>query len=49
MFVIDTSLANKDWDGVMAEINRIFEKHGVTAIKMEKLSERKLAYPIDAG
>jgi small subunit ribosomal protein S6 len=47
MFVIDTSLANKDWDGVMAEINRVFDKHSVKPIKMEKWSERKLAYPID--
>jgi len=47
LFLVDTALANSDWDGVTAEIKGIIEKRGGEIVDLKKWDERKLAYEIE--
>lgn len=47
MFVIDNSLAGRDFDGVTGEIESIVKKHGGSVADIRKWDERRLAYEIN--
>lgn len=47
MYVLRSAEANADWDGTLAELSGILERHGGKAVKVDKWGERKLAYDID--
>ncbi len=46
MFVIESALADRDWDGCCAEIDSIIAKHGGKVVDLRKWDERRLAYEI---
>ncbi len=46
MFLIDSSQAGADWDGIIAAIRTILEKAGAEIDSMRKWDERRLAYDI---
>ncbi len=46
MFLIDSSQAGADWDGIMAAIRTILEKAGAEIDSMRKWDDRRLAYEI---
>lgn len=46
MFLIDSSLAGSDWDGIIAAIRTILEKAESEIISIEKWDDRRLAYDI---
>jgi small subunit ribosomal protein S6 len=46
MLLIEPTLAAKEWDKVMGEVQRIAEKAGAKIVNSNKWGERKLAYPI---
>jgi small subunit ribosomal protein S6 len=46
MFLIDSSQAGADWDGIMAAIRRILEKAGAEIDSIRKWDDRRLAYEI---
>jgi small subunit ribosomal protein S6 len=46
MFLVDSSLAGADWDGIIAAIRKILEKAEAEIVSIEKWDERKLAYDI---
>jgi len=47
MFVIDAGRASRDWEGTLAGVNTVLEKHGAAIEKGYRFDERKLAYPIE--
>lgn len=47
MFLVDSSLAGSDWDGVMATIKNILQRAQVEVLWLQKWGERKLAYEIN--
>ena len=46
MFLIDSSLAGSDWDGIIAAIRKILEKAEAEIVSIEKWDDRRLAYDI---
>jgi small subunit ribosomal protein S6 len=46
MFLIDSSQAGADWDGIMAAIRTILEKAGAEIDSIRKWDDRRLAYEI---
>jgi len=46
MFLIDSSQAGADWDGIMAVIRTILEKAGAEIDSIRKWDDRRLAYEI---
>ena len=46
MFLIDSSKAGADWDGIMAAIRTILEKAGAEIDSIKKWDDRRLAYEI---
>ena len=46
MFLIDSSLAGADWDGINAAIRKILEKAEAEIVSIEKWDDRRLAYDI---
>lgn len=46
LFLVDTALANSDWDAVAGEIKGIIEKRGGEVVSLKKWDERRLAYEI---
>ncbi len=46
MFLIDSSQAGADWDGIMAAIRTTLEKAGAEIDSIRKWDERRLAYDI---
>jgi len=46
MFVIDSSLAERDWNGFAAEIEATIRKHGGNLVDLRKWDDRRLAYEI---
>ena len=47
MFLIDSSLAGSDWDGINVAIRKILEKAEAEIVSIEKWDDRRLAYEID--
>lgn len=46
MFVLDDRRANDNWDGVVAEVRGLLEKHQARILNLERWDERRLAYRI---
>ena len=46
MFLIDSALANTDWDGIIKAITTILEKAEAEIVSIKKWDERKLTYDI---
>ena len=46
MFVIDNSVADREWDGVCATIDSVITRHGGKVVDLRKWDERRLAYQI---
>ena len=46
MFLVDSSKAGADWDGIIAAIRTILEKAGAEIDSIRKWDERRLAYDI---
>jgi len=46
MFLVDSSKAGADWDGIMAAIRTILEKAGAEIDSIKKWDDRRLAYDI---
>ena len=46
MFLVDSSVAGSDWDGINAAIRKILEKSEAEIVSMEKWDDRRLAYDI---
>ena len=46
MFLVESGLATKDWDGVENHMKEMVEKAGATILSRGKWDERKLAFDI---
>lgn len=46
LFLVDPTLAAKEWDKVIGEVQRIAAKANAKVVSSNKWGERKLAYPI---
>ncbi len=46
MFLVDSTDAGSDWDGIIAAITRILERANVDVVSIKKWDDRKLAYEI---
>ena len=46
MFLVDSSKAGADWDGIIAAIRKILEKAGAEIDSIRKWDDRRLAYDI---
>jgi len=47
MFLVDSSQAASDWEGIEAKIRNILEKSQAEIVSMKKWDERRLAYKIN--
>jgi ribosomal protein S6 len=47
MFLVDSAEAASDWEGVIAEVNRILEKSEAEIVSIRKWDERALAYDVN--
>jgi len=46
MFLVDPTVAAREWVKVPEEIDRVVKKHGATVIQVNKWGERKLSFPV---
>jgi small subunit ribosomal protein S6 len=46
MFLVESGVASKDWDGTEKALREVVEKSGGTVLSAGKWDERKLAYEI---
>jgi small subunit ribosomal protein S6 len=46
LFLVDSSLAASDWDGVTASIEKAFSRADADVVEMKKWDERRLAYDV---
>ena len=46
MFLVESGLASRDWDGVEKQLRDLVEKSGGSVLSAGKWDERKLAYEI---
>lgn len=46
MFLVESGLASRDWDGTEKQLKEIVEKSGATILSCGKWDERKLAFEI---
>ncbi len=46
MLLVEPTVATKEWDKVVAEVDRVAKRNGATVVSVLKWGERKLAYPI---
>ncbi len=46
MFIVDSSQAERDWDGAAGEIQAIIAKHGGKVVDFRKWDDRRFAYEI---
>ena len=47
MFLIESGLAERDWNGVAAEFETIIKRHGGEIVDLRKWDDRRLAYEIN--
>ena len=47
LFLVDSSLAAADWDGINKTIETVLKKAKAEVVSMRKWDERKLAYDVD--
>jgi ribosomal protein S6 len=46
MFLVESGLASKDWDGTEKQLKEIVERNGATILSCGKWDERKLSFEI---
>ena len=46
MFLVEPTVASREWPKVVEEIDRVVKKSGATIIQTNKVGERKLAFPV---
>jgi len=46
LFLVEPTLATREWSKVTDEIDRIVKRNGANVIQVTKWGERKLAYPV---
>jgi small subunit ribosomal protein S6 len=46
MLLVDPTVAAREWNRVVEEVDRIVKRNGATVLQVAKWGERKLAYPI---
>ena len=46
LFLVDPTVAAREWAKVPEEIERVTKKNGATVIQISKWGERKLAFPV---
>lgn len=46
MLLVEPTVATREWDKVVAEVDRVAKRNGATVVGLLKWGERKLAYPI---
>lgn len=47
MFIVDSSAAERDWAGVVGELEGIIKRHGGEVVDLRKWDDRRLAYEIN--
>ena len=47
MFIVDSSLAERDWAGVQSEIEGIIKRYGGNVVDFRKWDDRRLVYEIN--
>lgn len=47
MFLVDSSLAAQDWEGIVGTIEGILKKAGAEIVVLKKWGDKRLAYEID--
>jgi small subunit ribosomal protein S6 len=47
MFLVDSSRATADWEGILSIIRGILEKVGAEIVSLKRWDERRLAYDVD--
>lgn len=46
LFLVDPTIAAREWQKVADEIDRIVKRNGASVIQINKWGERKLVYPV---
>jgi small subunit ribosomal protein S6 len=46
MFIVDPTVASKEWNRVTEELEKTFSRYGAEIVSLKKWGERKLSYPI---
>lgn len=46
MLLVEPTVANREWDRIVEEVERVAKRHGAAVLQVTKWGERKLAYPI---
>jgi small subunit ribosomal protein S6 len=46
MLLIEPTTAAKEWDKVVAEVDRVAKRNNATVVSLMKWGERKLSYPV---
>jgi small subunit ribosomal protein S6 len=46
MLLVDPTVAAKEWNRVVEEVERIAKKHGASVLQVTRWGERKLAFPV---
>ena len=46
MFLVDPTIATREWNRIVEEVDRVVKRNGATVISVFKWGERKLAYPV---
>ena len=46
MLLVDATIAAKEWQRVVDEVERIAKRHGAAVLQVSRWGERKLAYPV---
>ena len=47
MFLVDAAETAGDWDGIVAHVTSLIEKHGGSIVTLKRWDDRKLAYEVD--
>ncbi len=46
MLLVEPTIAAKEWNRVVEEVERIVTRHGATVLQLARWGERKLSYPV---
>ena len=46
MLLVEPTIAAREWNRVVEEIDRVVKRHGATVLQVAKWGERKLSYPV---
>jgi small subunit ribosomal protein S6 len=46
MLLVEPTVASREWNRVVEEVERVAKRHGAAVLQVTKWGERKLAYPV---